>query len=320
MKRHSLFVLIPAACLIVASASSPSVQAQVRDRVLDAAALPADFVTVPNIVYMTADGYESKLDVHRPRTITPPRPTVIFIHGGGWVGGSKEASMLAVLPYLAMGWAAVNVEYRMAPTAPAPSGVDDCRCALKWVIANAKTYGFDTAKIVVTGHSAGGHLALTTGMLTPSAGFDDRCPTPGGPANNAPGEANPKVAAIVNWFGITDVNDIIAGANVRGYGVRWFAGVENKAALATRVSPLTYVRPGLPPIITIHGDADPTVPYAHATRLRDALTKAGVSNELITIPQGGHGNFVAPQRDRAWIAIRAFLDRLAITPPAPTQP
>ncbi len=318
MKLNSLFVSMSAACLVLASASS--LQAQARDRVLDAAALSADYVAVPNIVYMTADGYESKLDVHRPRTITTPRPTVIFIHGGGWVGGSKEGSMLAVLPYMAMGWAAVNVEYRMAQTAPAPAGVDDCRCALKWVIANAKTYGFDTTKIVVTGQSAGGHLALTTGMLTQSAGFDDRCPTPGGPANNAPSEDNPKVAAIVNWYGITDVNDIIQGANARGYGVRWFAGVENKTALATRVSPLSYVRPGLPPIITIHGDADPTVPYPQAVRLRDALTKAGVTNELVTIPQGGHGNFVAPQRERAWTAIRAFLDKLAIAAPLPTAP
>lgn len=100
--------------------------------------------------------------------------------------------------------------------------------------------------------------------------------------------------------------------------MRWFAGVENKPALAKRVSPLTYVRPGLPPIITIHGDADPTVPYAQATRLRDALTKAGVTNELVTIPGGGHGNFVAPQRDRAWTAVRAFLEKLAFPPQLPT--
>ena len=112
----------------------------------------------------------------------------------------------------------------------------------------------------------------------------------------------------MNWFGITDVQDIIEGPNARGYGVRWFAGVENKAELAKRVSPLTHVRAGLPPIITIHGDADPTVPYAQALKLRDALTKAGVTHELVTVPQGGHGNFVAPQRDRAWTAIRAFLD------------
>jgi acetyl esterase/lipase len=314
MKRHRLLPLTSAVCLLAAS----PLLAQPRDRVLDAAAISADYVAVPNITYMTANGYEAKLDVHRARNVATPRPTVIFIHGGGWVGGSKEASMLAVLPYLAMGFAAVNVEYRLAQTAPAPSGVEDCRCALKWVIANAKTHGFDTSKVVVTGQSAGGHLALMTGMLGHAAGFDDRCPTLGGPPNNVPIEDNPKVAAVVNWYGITDVLDIIQGPNARGYGVRWFAGVDNKAALAARVSPLTYVRPGLPPIITIHGDADPTVPYAQAERLRDALTKAGVANQLVTIPQGGHGNFVAPERDRAWTAIRAFLDRLSI-PPAVTS-
>ncbi len=271
------------------------------------------------MAYAATANPNQSLDLYLPKERTDlPRPLIVFIHGGGWVGGSKEGSMLAVLPYLAMGWAAVNVEYRMAQTAPAPSGVDDCRCALKWVFSHAKEYGFDTTKVVVSGQSAGGHLALTTGMLTSAAGFDDRCPTLGGAAGNAPVEDNPKVAAIVNWFGITDVNDIIEGANSRGYGVRWFAGVENKAALAKRVSPLSYVRPGLPPIITIHGDADPTVPYAQATRLRDALTKAGVTNELVTIPGGGHGNFVAPQRDRAWIAIRAFLEKLSIPPQLPT--
>ncbi len=303
-----LCLLAPVAGLL---AFASPLAAQSRDRVLEAAAISADHVVVPNIVYLRADGYESKLDVHRPRDVSRPRPTVIFIHGGGWVGGSKEGSMLAVLPYLAMGFAAVNVEYRMAANAPAPASIEDCRCALKWVIANATQYGFDTSKIVVTGQSAGGHLALTTGMLTQAAGFDDRCPTPAG---SGVVEDNPKVAAIVNWFGITDVWDVVQGANTRGYGVRWFAGVANKAEVARRASPMTYVRPGLPPIITIHGDADPTVPYAQAVALKDALTRVSVANELVTIPGGGHGNFVAPQRDRAWTAIRAFLDRLSIPP------
>jgi acetyl esterase/lipase len=308
MTSHRVFASLSALCLLAAS----PVLGQPRDRVLDAAALYGDYVVVPNITYMTANGYEARLDVHRTREVATPRPTAIFIHGGGWVNGSKEASMLAVLPYLAMGFAAVNVEYRMAGTAPAPAGVEDARCALKWVIANAKTHGFDTSKIVVTGQSAGGHLALMTGMLRYSDGFDERCPTLGGPASNAPIPDEPKVAAIVNWFGITDVQDAIAGPNARGFGVRWFAGVENKSALAARVSPLTYVRSGLPPIITIHGDADPTVPYPQAARLRDALVKAGVTHELVTVPGGGHGNFVAPQRDRAWTAIRAFLQKLSI--------
>ena len=92
-----------------------------------------------------------------------PRPTLIYIHGGGWVGGTKESSVLNVLPYMKHGMAVVNVEYRLAATSLAPAAVADCRCALRWVIANAEEHGFDTEKIVVTGHSAGGHLSLDDG-------------------------------------------------------------------------------------------------------------------------------------------------------------
>ena len=72
------------------------------------------------------------------------------------------------------------------------------------------------------------------------------------------------------------------------------------------------MRADLPPIITIHGDADPTVPYEHATRLRDALSKAGVTNELVTIPGGKHGGFPVPEMQRAWVAIRDFVKRQGI--------
>src|SRR5438477_8117682 len=102
-------------------------------------------------------------------------------------------------PYLEMGWAVVNVEYRLARASLAPAAVEDCRCALRWVIKNAKDYNFDINRIVVTGHSAGGHLALTTGMLPASAGLDREC--------HGPEEL--KVAAIINWYGITDVNDLL---------------------------------------------------------------------------------------------------------------
>ena len=77
--------------------------------------------------------------------------------------------------------------------------------------------------------------------------------------------------------------------------------------IAERVSPLAYVREGLPPILTIHGDADPTVPYSHAVRLGEALDRAGVSNELHTVPGGGHGNFSVEQYQVAYEVIRDFL-------------
>ena len=89
----------------------------------------------------------------------------------------------------------------------------------------------------------------------------------------------------------------------------WLGGRPAREQIATQVSPLTYVRPGLPPVITIHGDADPTVPYTQAQRLHDALQKTGVTSELVTVPKGGHGGFPMDENVRAFAAIRAFLTR-----------
>ena len=254
---------------------------------------------VPGITYLTANNWEAKLDVYAPRNPAGPSPTLIYIHGGGWTGGSKEGSVLNLLPYLELGWAAVNVEYRLARVSQAPAAVEDCLCALRWVIRNAKEYNFDTSKLVVTGHSAGGHLSLTTGMIPASAGLDRQCP----------GNEDLKVAAIINWYGITDVGDLFEGANRQNYAVTWLGSMLNRNEIAARVSPLTYVRSGLPPILTIHGDADPTVPYTHAVRLHAALEKAAVPNQLVTIPGGKHGGFSRPETLKIFAAIREFLGR-----------
>jgi len=275
-----------------------------------AADISNKFRIVPNVTYLTANNWEAKLDVYTPREATGPNPTVIYIHGGGWVGGLKETSWLSLLPYLEAGWSVVNVEYRLARVSLAPAAVEDCRCALRWVIRNAKQYNFDTGKLVVTGHSAGGHLSLTTGMLPASAGLDRECP----------GSEELKVAAVVNWFGITDVLDLLDGANMKEYAVAWLSSMPNREEIARRASPLTYVRAGLPPIITIHGDADPVVPYSHALRLQEALNKAGVPNQLVTIPGGKHGGFTAAETQRAFSAIREFLGKHGLPGPAERKP
>jgi acetyl esterase/lipase len=170
-------------------------------------------------------------------------------------------------------------------------------CALRWVIHNAKEYNVDTSRIVVTGNSAGGHLALTTGMIPSSAGLDRQCPGP----------EELKVAAIINWYGITDVADLLDGPNRKVYAVAWLGSMENRKDIAARVSPLTYVRSGLPPVLSIQGDADPTVPYTHSVRLHAALEKAGVPNKLITVPGGLHGNFKPEEYPHLYAEIRDFL-------------
>ncbi len=255
-----------------------------------------------NITYKVANAYEAKLDVYAPRNAEATRPAVIYIHGGGWTGGTKEAVALRLMPFLQMGLAVVNVEYRLARVSLAPAAVQDCRCALQWVIRNAETYNFDTSRLVVTGTSAGGHLSLMTGILDPSAGLDDECP----------GDEKLEVAAIVNFFGITDVADLLEGPHRQRYAVAWLGGMENREAVARRVSPLTYAREGLPPILTIHGDADTIVPYVHATRMHKELDKNHVANQLLTIPGGRHGGFSNEQTLEINRTIRAFLTKHGI--------
>ena len=264
-----------------------------------------DYRIVPNIVYSTANNYECKLDAYIRNNPGRSTPTVVYIHGGGWVIGAKESSVMGILPYLEMGLSVVNVEYRLARVSLAPAAVQDCRLALRWVFKNAKLYGFDTTKIIVTGGSAGGHLALMTGMLDPSFGFDI-------PNDWDYTGVEPKVAVIVNWYGITDVKDLLSGANRQEYAVNWLGNLSDKETIAQKMSPLTYVRRGLPPIFTVHGDKDQLVPYAHAVRLHDGLTKAGVPNQLITIPGGRHGGFAKEEMARVFAAIKEFLKKNGI--------
>jgi acetyl esterase/lipase len=276
-----------------------------------------NYEVVPNETYLIANRTELKLDIYKPREDKAATPVVMLIHGGGWVEGSKEGSVLDALRYLNMGFAVVNVEYRLGRASIAPAAVEDCLCALHWIGRSAKKYNFDLDKVVITGGSAGGHLALTTGMIPDSAGLANECASDDDEGWRGPWkDPAPKVAAIINWFGITDVWDMLQGPNIRSYAVSWFGSQPNQEALAKRVSPLTYVRPGLPPILTIHGDADPLVPYSDAVRLHAALDKAGVKNQLLTIPGGKHGRFPPDQMLKAGETINEFLAGVGITPVA----
>ena len=256
----------------------------------------------PDVVYGGANNTPLKLDIWYPRDNPNPTTTVVYIHGGGWIFGSKEGSVYQLLPYLERGWRVVNVEYRMAGNSLAPGAVEDTRCALRWIYRNAAQWKFDTSKIILTGHSAGGHLSLITGMLQDGTSLDNRCY---GDARS--GDVPMKVAAIVNWYGITDVNDLIKGPNVKNYAVMWMGSLPNADEVAKNVSPLTHVRAGLPPIITIHGDKDDVVPYSHATRLHAALKRTKNTETLVTIEGGGHGMFTKEQYTKGYDAIWKFL-------------
>ena len=154
-------------------------------------------------------------------------------------------------------------------------------------------------------------------MLPASAGLDRQCP---GDRNRtwstgARSTAELKVAAIVNWYGITDVVDLMQGppGTSGNFTEAWLGSRSDRGEVAARVSPLTYVRQGIPPILTIHGDEDSIVPHAHAVRLHEALDRAGVPNRLLTIEGGGHGGFSLEEN----LHIYATIGRSSIARPRP---
>ena len=306
MSRHSIAAALLAAAVLT-FVGAGSAQAQLSTTGSFLATLDNAVRVISNVTYHEASGVENKLDLYVPRNPDGAAPVMLMIHGGGWVGGQKESYAMRLLPYLEMGFAVVNVEYRLADVALAPAAVEDCLCALRWIAQNAEHYGLDASRVVVTGTSAGGHLSLTTGMIPSAAGLDRQCaarafrgPRPDDPAT---------VVAIINWYGITDVVDMLDGPNVKGYAVEWLGSLPNRVEVASRVSPINYVREGLPPILTIHGNADPIVPYEHAVRLKDKLDAVGAANELHTVPGGGHGGFNDEETIAIYEKIVSFLAR-----------
>jgi acetyl esterase/lipase len=308
MRKHCL-TTIPVLSFVL-FAGPGHVSAQSGDATQQIMHIANTYQFVSNVVYRTSSNWEAKLDIYQPRGLAAPNPTVMFFHGGGWTTGGKEGAVFGLLPWVEMGWSVVNVEYRQTDVALAPAAVEDARCALRWVYRNAKQYNFDVKRIVTTGQSAGGHLSLTTGMLPASAGMDNTCPGDRQIGAFAAGPNNTdelKVAGIVDWYGITDVNELLGGANRRSWAVAWLGSMLNREEIAKQVSPITYVRTGLPPIISVHGDADPTVPYTQKQRFHQALDKIGAAHELITVPGGKHGGFTEQENLKAYAAIRAFL-------------
>jgi acetyl esterase/lipase len=305
IRRHLI-----AALLILSTATfvlPPHASAQLTDTQAFLADIAGQYRIVPNVVYHEANNHENTLDLYLPTNTSGPTPVLLMIHGGGWVAGTKEGQSLRLLPYLEMGWAVVNVSYRLVQVSRAPAAVEDCLCALQWIAQNADQYNFDLSKIVTTGNSAGGHLALTTALVPASSGLNNQCAQ----RNFSGPTATPSVpvAAVINWYGITDVQDLTRGKNAKGYAVEWMGNLINRRDIARLVSPLTHVSAETPPILTIHGDADAIVPYSHATRLHTALEGAGISNTLHTVPNGGHGGFNTNETIAIYESIYRFLNQ-----------
>ncbi|HEX6280064.1 MAG TPA: alpha/beta hydrolase [Pyrinomonadaceae bacterium] len=258
------------------------------------ASVAEHYDVLPDQIYRSVGDWQGKLDLYLPIEGNN-HPLVMFIHGGGWTQSSKETEVLYILPYLQQGWAVANVEYRLASTAKAPASVLDCRCAFEWIQENATRLKVDAKRIVVAGISAGGHLALSVATVEPIDGKAECYKT------------SHKPAAIVNLFGPSDINELIAGPKPFAQAVEWFRGVERPETVAELISPIKRLSKRTPPVITLHGVDDEIIPYSQSAELHRQLTKLGVRNRLISLRSEGHGGFSAAEWNSAYQQIFAFV-------------
>lgn len=253
---------------------------------------------VHDIVYTQPNGIPQRLDIfiNPAASARRPAPVLVYFHGGAWARGARPTHPGGFNGFYHMGFSVVSVDYRLADVATAPAAATDVLCALSWVKRNAETLHFDASRIVVYGTSAGGHLALLAGLLPRNTDIaDPAC----GPL--------PQPAAILDFYGPADLTAGYQPGGPFRSVQKWIGPVADPVALARKLSPMTYVRSGLPPVFIVHGDADPTVPYAQSLALKAALDRAGVATGLHTVAGGLHGKFDAGEKSIIYKEIEAFL-------------
>ena len=204
-----------------------------------------------------------------------PHPVVVYLHGGGWIGGSPKTHRKLGMQFADAGYLTINVDYRLAPEHPFPAGLDDCVYAVKWAGENAKRWNGDASRLAVGGDSAGGNLTAAT--LTSLA------------AEKYAGPAKPKAALLI--YGLFDFPaQMKRDANHTFDGmVKAYAGAGYPTILEDpRVSPLRAVKAGaMPPSFVICGTADTLLPETHS--MAEALKRADIRHELAILDDMPHG-------------------------------
>jgi len=268
-------------------------------------AYPANYSSQIDVVYSTADAGRNRMDVYYPTgdglRSSSPVPVVINIHGGGWNHGDKEAQGGFNI-YFNMGFAVANMEYRLTSDATAPAAIEDARCAMMYLLKHADEFNIDPKKIIFQGGSAGAHIALTAAYLQKDARFDTGCNDYSGPY---------EIIVVIDKYGPTDMwalKDWYSSA------ANWLGDKKTDEEFVKSVSPAFMVNANTPPTYIIHGDQDPTIPYADSELLADKLEAQGIKYEFTTVPGGLHGGFPTEYNNRMNEEIVLFLNSILNNP------
>jgi len=261
--------------------------------------LPNNYSSRLNVIYTEVDNWKGTLDFYSPTDRTVATPLLINIHGGGWNHGVKE-TQTGFASFFKKGFAVANIEYRLESEGKAPSAIEDVRCALNYLIANAKELNLDKDKIIIMGSSAGAHLALMAGLSESDPKFDINCKRTDGI----------KIFAIIDKYGITDLSNenVFRSSSVQN----WLGSRKDDPSFVKSVSPLYYVDEKSPPVFIVHGDADPTVPYKQSVELNKKLLTYDIKTKFVTVSDGTHGKFSDDEKRAINNQIWQFLVELGL--------
>lgn len=237
---------------------------------------PENYEAQIDVIYTTVDTWDGRIDLYTNPTSIEPTPVVLNIHGGGWNHGTKE-SRTGFGSFFENGYAVANVEYRLAHEGKAPAAIEDIRCALIYLVNNARQLNINPDKIVIMGASAGGHLALMAGLTANSKLFDKNCEYGG----------KIKIFAIIDKYGPTDLMPAIQNSSVK----KWLGEKTSNPDFVKSISPVNYVTSDSPPVFIVHGTEDPLVPYRQSVILYEKLKTNKIKCEMITVEGGKHGKF-----------------------------
>jgi acetyl esterase/lipase len=283
--------------IVLGAASLLPIQASAQTRDFPTAAtpvledrFPVAAVTFPDgvkayrdVTYQTLPGYRPQIvDIYTPAS-KGPHPLILYIHGGGWIGGhTRHSGALADFPKVlaklaSEGFVVASLEYRLSAEAKFPAQLQDSNAALRFLRQHAADYGIDAARVGVWGGSAGGHLAALTAVTCRDTNLD-----PGATADGC-------VQAAVTWYGVYDFAGMTATPDGNAAGAK-LLGCEGACPVERirSVSPVTYIDAKDPPFLLIHGETDKVVPVEQSRRGEAALRKAGVKVESIYIPAVDH--------------------------------
>ncbi|RPI91773.1 MAG: alpha/beta hydrolase [Chloroflexi bacterium] len=226
--------------------------------------------TLADVTYCTTEGLPQKMDVYFPEA-GGPWPLLVYVHGGAWMRGDKSEAAGFARGMTAQGYLVVSLNYRLYPAGRFPAMIQDVKCAVRSLRAQAGEYNLDPNRIGAIGVSAGGHLVALLGTADESAGWDV-------------GESldqSSRVQAVVAMAPPTDLTRNFPNADME---LMRQTGEVNLA----EASPINHVTTDDPPILLIHGDRDSVVPYEQSQLMYERLVQTNVPAQLVTVQNGDH--------------------------------